>query len=396
MTKLLEQALPPAVGAILSRLEGAGFEAYAVGGCVRSVLMGRAVNDWDLCSAASPQQLMELFHDCRCIPTGLEHGTVTLLWERAAYEITMFRTESDYDGRRPGTVRPARTIEEDLRRRDFTVNAMAYSPFHGLLDPYGGQADLEQGMLRAVGAAEERFREDYLRILRGLRFAAVCGFSVEEDTAKAMFACAEGMKLLSGERVWQELKKLLDGDWVGAVLGEFSPLLRHLGKEWSHFSLTKEQGQRLDALPKIPACRLAFLLEGLGEKKAAALEELRCTRELKGQVACFWERATALENGDRLELWLSRFPKPWRKDGAVSALWLGEREELLPQILSILDGQTPLDIGDLAIGGRELLALGIRGKELGETLRRLLEAVWAGEVSNEDSALLDSAMRLRR
>ncbi len=396
----------PAVGEILQRLEGAGFEAYAVGGCVRDLLLGRAVNDWDLCSAASPEEVAALFHDCRCIPTGLEHGTVTLLYEGVPYEITMFRLEEDYDGRRPGTVRPARTIQEDLRRRDFTINAMAYSPGRGLIDLYGGQEDLKRGLLRAVGEPMERFREDYLRILRGLRFASQLGLSIEEETAAAMLDCAGGLRLLSGERVWQELKKLLPGPHAGEVLRRFSPILSHLSPCWRGFDFPPERGERLDRLPAKLPLRLAFLLEGLGEGRTAALEELRCTSLLKKQVGLLWEQTCLLltQEGQALEClphqewshpqewwhpqeWLRKFPKDFRAEGAEAALWLCGKEELLPQVLSVLDGQ-PLDLSDLAISGKELLELGLRGKEVGAALERLLRLVWSGDCGNEREELL--------
>ncbi len=392
----------PAVGEILRRLEEAGFEAYAVGGCVRDVLLGRAVNDWDLCSAASPQEVAALFQDCRCIPTGLEHGTVTLLYGGVPYEITMFRLEEDYDGRRPGTVRPARTIQEDLRRRDFTINAMAYSPGRGLIDLYGGQEDLKRGLLRAVGEPVERFREDYLRILRGLRFASQLGLSIEEETAAAMLDCAEGLRLLSGERVWQELKKLLPGPYAGEVLSRFSPILGHLSELWAGFDLSPERAERLDRLPAKLPLRLAFLLEGLGEGRTAALEELRCTSLLKKQV-CLLLTQKCLPHQEgaqpqewwQPQEWLRKFPKDFRREGAEAALWLCGKEELLPQMLSVLDGQ-PLDLSDLAISGKELLELGLRGRDVGAALERLLRLVRSGDCGNEREELLSCLLQILR
>ncbi len=387
MSKGLEKAIPKAVCEILERLEAAAYSAYAVGGCVRDVLMGREVNDWDLCSAASPEQVMEVFSDCRCIPTGLEHGTVTIIYEGTPYELTMFRRELDYDGRRPATVLPASTIEEDILRRDFTVNAMAYSPKRGLVDICHSQEDLQLGLLRAVGAAEERFREDYLRILRGLRFAACCGFSIEENTGAAMFRCASGLSKLSAERIWQELHKLLHGDDAGTVLEKFYPVLRSISKNWESFTFNEKDSESFRILPKITACRLAFLLDRLDDKKQAALDELRCTTELKAQVKLLWEQRIFLATSALPQEWLSRFPEKWRKEGCEAALHLSGKEKLLPEFMGILEGQSPLSAADLAIGGKDLLALGFKGKEVGESLNQLLRAVWLGEVKNDREEL---------
>lgn len=364
----LSAALPEAARQIITRLEGAGFEAYAVGGCVRNVLLGREVHDWDLCSAASPQQVMELFADCRILPTGVEHGTVTLLWEGTPFELTMFRTESQYDGRKPHSVRPARTIEEDLKRRDFTVNAMAYSHLRGLVDCHGGQQDLSVGILRAVGEPEERFREDYLRILRALRFAACYSLKIDNETKTAMNACAEGLKLLSGERVWQELSRLLLGEGAGAVLAERGAVLRGLGKEWKDFHFSTADGQALDALPPDVGGRLAFLLAALPARDAV-LEGMKCPGAVKRQARLIGRQA------ERLAAMMGGISVPCA-------------------ICYLLSSGLPLDVSDLAVSGGDLLAAGVpAGKAVGQAQRRLLEAVWAGEAENEREQLLAFAER---
>lgn len=364
----LSAALPEAARQIIARLEAAGFQAYAVGGCVRNVLLGREVHDWDLCSAASPQQVMELFSDCKVLPTGVEHGTVTILWEAVPFEVTMFRTESDYDGRKPHTVRPARTLREDLKRRDFTVNAMAYSPTRGLMDCHGGQEDLSHGILRAVGQPEERFREDYLRILRALRFRACYSLKIEKNTKAAMDACAEGLKLLSGERVWQELSRLLLGEGAGQVLEEQGTVLRGLGEKWKDFCFSAADGQALNRLPPDVCGRLALLLAQL-PRRDAVLEDMKCPSAVKRRVSLIWRQA---------ERWMAA------GSGAHSTAQLPQA------ILHLLTSGMPLDVSDLAISGGELLAAGVpAGTAVGETLRRLLEAVWVGSVENEREALLN-------
>lgn len=388
MEKMLFDVMPEAVKRLLDRLETAGFEAYAVGGCVRDVLMGRTVHDWDLCSAASPQEVMELFADCKVLPTGIEHGTVTLLFEGVPYELTMFRAEEDYDGRKPNIVRPVRTIGEDLCRRDFTVNAMAYSPKHGLIDLYGSRKDLLLGKIRAVGKAEERFREDCLRILRGLRFSACYGLSIEEETADAMRKCAEGLSILSGERVWQELSRLLLGQNAGQVLVEFTDILQKLSASWECFNFSIDDGQKLNSFPESLSGRLAFLLWQLGEKREAALGELRCTSELKRRVQLIWKQSLSICDGQLPQKWLSEFPAETRAEDAENALILAGEAYKIGQMKAIMDSKIPMEIRELALNGGDLAKLGVApGPKMGEILKNLLEAVWRGEVENEKTAL---------
>ena len=198
--------LPEAVRKILKKLAQAGFEGYAVGGCVRDSLLGREPHDWDVTTAARPEEVKKVFADGRIIDTGLKHGTVTLLTDSGPVEITTFRTEGIYsDSRHPDRVSFVADVHEDLSRRDFTVNAMAYSPDRGLRDDFGGQEDLRAGVLRCVGDPDRRFREDALRILRAARFAARYGFRIEEATAAAMLRNRELMLRLSPERVFAEL-----------------------------------------------------------------------------------------------------------------------------------------------------------------------------------------------
>ncbi len=378
MEKKLFSAMPQEVKEILRRFDEAAYEAYAVGGCVRDVLLGRTVNDWDLCSNARPEQVAELFSPCSVLPTGIEHGTVTLLYKGTAYEITMFRRESDYDGRKPHIVRPARTIEEDLARRDFTINAMAYSPKRGLVDLYGGREDLKKGLLRCVGTAEERFREDYLRILRGLRFSACYGLFIEQETARAMLHCRRGLRILSQERIWQELSRLLLGKWAGKVLLQFEPVLQGL---WEGFSLSMIDGQKLDAMPPELCGRLALLLR----HETEILESLRCPREEKERVRLLWQQAKSEKRGCA---WLADFPPRYRRDDMSSALYLAGREGEIPSYEGLLDSGIPLDAAQLAVGGRDFLDMGLKGPEIGQTLKECLEAVWEKKVDNRREMLL--------
>ena len=192
--------IPKAVSIILHTLNEAGHEAYAVGGCVRDAMLGRTPEDWDITTSAQPQQVKELFR--RTVDTGIQHGTVTVLIQDGGYEVTTYRIDGSYeDGRHPTQVAFTSLLSEDLRRRDFTINAMAYHPEEGLIDLYGGQQDLENRIIRAVGVPEERFQEDALRIMRAIRFAAQLNFDIEPDTFQAIRKFAERLELISRERI---------------------------------------------------------------------------------------------------------------------------------------------------------------------------------------------------
>ena len=215
----MKLTLDPGAAALLDTLHAAGYAAYAVGGCVRDSLLGRTAHDWDLCTSALPQQVMELFGAEQCIPTGLQHGTVTIKYGGQLYETTTFRTEGSYtDGRHPDAVQFVPDVREDLARRDFTINAMAYNEAEGLVDPFGGQKDLQNGLLRAVGEPQQRFTEDALRILRLYRFAARFGFALDAATARAARQLAPHLDCISAERIQEELAKLLIAPQPGAYL----------------------------------------------------------------------------------------------------------------------------------------------------------------------------------
>ena len=215
----MKLTLDPGAATLLDALHAAGYAAYAVGGCVRDSLLGRTAHDWDLCTSALPQQVMELFGAEQCIPTGLQHGTVTIKYGGQLYETTTFRTEGSYtEGRHPDAVQFVPDVREDLARRDFTINAMAYNEAEGLVDPFGGQKDLQNGLLRAVGEPQQRFTEDALRILRLYRFAARFGFALDAATARAARQLAPHLDCISAERIQEELAKLLTAPQPGAYL----------------------------------------------------------------------------------------------------------------------------------------------------------------------------------
>ena len=283
----MKLTLDPGAAALLDALHAAGYAAYAVGGCVRDSLLGRTAHDWDLCTSALPQQVMELFGAEQCIPTGLQHGTVTIKYGGQLYETTTFRTEGSYtDGRHPDEVQFVPDVREDLARRDFTINAMAYNAAEGLVDPFGGQADLQNGLLRAVGEPQQRFTEDALRILRLYRFAARFGFALDAATARAARQLAPHLDCISAERIQEELAKLLAAPQPGAylepavlavVLPELTPAALEAAKPV------------VDACPageeNLPV-RWAALLGALGEADTRrVLKRLRCSN------ACIEETA---------------------------------------------------------------------------------------------------------
>ena len=218
--------LDAGAAALLARLHGAGYAAYAVGGCVRDSLLGRTPQDWDLCTSARPEQVLALFGEGQCIPTGLQHGTVTIKYGGQLYETTTFRTEGAYtDGRHPDEVHFVPDVRQDLARRDFTINAMAYNDAEGLIDPFGGQQDLQQGILRAVGDPATRFEEDALRILRALRFSARLGFALDEATAAAALQARDTLQSVSAERIYTEIDGLLGAPNAGPTLAKYGEIL---------------------------------------------------------------------------------------------------------------------------------------------------------------------------
>ena len=292
--------LDPGAAVLLDALHAAGYRAYAVGGCVRDSLMGLVPHDWDLCTSALPQQVVELFGAERCIPTGLQHGTVTVKQNGGLYEITTFRTDGAYtDGRHPDEVHFVPDVREDLARRDFTINAMACNEREGLIDPFGGQSDLHNGIVRAVGVPRKRFEEDALRILRLYRFAARFGFVIDPATAQAAQALCEHLDCVSSERIEEELSKLLAAPKPGAYLNEdvMAVILPELTPE-----------ALAQAKPVVDACpadsglpvRLAALLVSLGETGTRkALKRLRCSNALIDETAVLVREE---ERGVRQEL----------------------------------------------------------------------------------------------
>lgn len=398
--------LDPGAAALLTRLHAAGHAAYAVGGCVRDSLLGQTPHDWDLCTSATPEQVLELFGKAHCIPTGLQHGTVTVKYGGELYEITTFRTEGAYsDGRHPDHVAFVPDVKEDLARRDFTINAMAYNAEEGLIDPFGGQSDLAAGIVRAVGEPQRRFEEDALRILRLYRFAARFGFAIDPATGQAARALCRHLDCVSEERIAEELSRLLAAPAPGAYLE--AEVLAVIFPELDAAELP-ESRRILDALEPgmehVPV-RLAALLCPLGEAGArAALRRLKCSNALTGTVATLVREAAAGMPGAALTLTAKRFLS--RYDLAtitnLTALCSARHPEqaeafaaLQQEAARLVETNACCRINQLAVNGRDLMDAGVRpGPGLRRVLDTLLEQVLTGQLPNEKAALLDAAAQV--
>ena len=437
----MKLTLDPGAAALLDALHAAGYAAYAVGGCVRDSLLGRTAHDWDLCTSALPQQVMELFGTEQCIPTGLQHGTVTIKYGGQLYETTTFRTEGSYtDGRHPDAVQFVPDVREDLARRDFTINAMAYNAAEGLVDPFGGQKDLQNGLLRAVGEPQQRFTEDALRILRLYRFAARFGFALDAATARAARQLAPHLDCISAERIQEELAKLLAAPQPGvylepAVLAVVLPELTPAALE--------------AAKPVVDACpageenlpvRWAALLGALGEADTRrVLKRLRCSnacieetaalvRETAGESVCRsfseerplgWDPAAAGSRaGDGMARFVSEekaFAHPGdihirqllgryglRTVERLCALCAALHPQNAPACALAAQRARQLDadgvccrVSQLAVNGRDLMAAGIpAGPALRRVLEALLDGVIRAEYPNEKPALLAAAQKI--
>ena len=433
--------LDAGAAALLARLQQAGYAAYAVGGCVRDSLLGRTPQDWDLCTSARPEQVLALFGEGQCIPTGLQHGTVTIKYGGQLYETTTFRTEGAYtDGRHPDEVHFVPDVRQDLARRDFTINAMAYNDAEGLIDPFGGQQDLQQGILRAVGDPATRFEEDALRILRLYRFAARFGFAIDPPTGQAARELCAHLDCVSVERIEEELSKLLAAPAPAAYLDE--KILKVIIPELSAPALQA-------AKPVVDACpagiedlpvRWAALLMSLGEDGTRkALKRLRCSNTCIEQTAVLvrevhpgafssdtiWgipspallpaaagshppdgpQRNSRTGLGQdaapdtviRIRKLLGRYDLHTVQ--RLAALGAAMEPERAADFAAQAELAAQLDadgvccrVSQLAVNGRDLMAAGIpAGPGLRKALEALLDAVVRGQLPNERQRLLDAA-----
>ena len=431
--------LPEKVGRIIGTLQEHGYEAYAVGGCIRDSILGREPEDWDITTSAMPEETKALFD--KTFDTGIQHGTITVLLEKEGFEVTTYRIDGKYeDSRHPKEVTFTRNLREDLLRRDFTINAMAYNETDGLVDIFGGLEDLEAGMIRCVGTAKERFKEDALRILRGVRFAAQLGFDIEEDTRQGMKELAWTLQNISAERIQVELVKMITSKrpemlreayelgMTRIVLPEFDQLMT-TGQETPHHMYSVGE-HTLHAMKNIRAdkiLRLAMLLHDMGKPalktvdeagvahfKKHALESERIAenvlrrlkfdndtiRKVTRLVRCHDLRMPATAKSVRRamnQIGEELFPyymEVRRADVLAQSMYqreekienLDQIEELYRQIVE--DGDC-VSLKDLAVTGRDLIASGMKpGKKIGEKLEELLKLVIEDPKLNTKEELL--------
>jgi len=432
---------PEAVKHCLHALEQAGFRAYAVGGCVRDHLLGLTPHDYDICTDALPEETSRVFENCRLVRSGEKHGTIGVVMGDQVYEITTFRTEGGYqDHRHPDWVKFVSNVEEDLSRRDFTVNAMAIHPVTGLCDPFGGARDLENKILRAVGDPDARFTEDALRILRGVRFAVRFALTPEEKTLQAMFRHAPKLKNIARERVFEELCKLLplvDARQLKLyfpVLVQATPELQPMDGFLQHtphhkYDVLTHTALVVQGVPKELTLRWAALLHDVGKPQSftmdengrghfkghahvsariagEVLESLRAPTELKEEVDFLIRHHMTPLEPDRLLLKrrLSRYGEHRTRnllalqqaDFSGKGTGLPEEAEVFPRIRELLEQiltEKPcLSLKTLAVSGKDLMALGMQpGPRMGQTLNELLQLVVAEKLPNEKTVLLREA-----
>ena len=439
--------IPQEVSWILQKLNQAGFEAYVVGGCVRDSLLGREPHDWDITTNAEPLQVKQIFK--RTIDTGLQHGTVTVMNRGTGYEITTYRIDGDYsDHRRPGSVSFTGDLEEDLRRRDFTINAMAYHPDEGLKDFFDGEKDLKEGVIRAVGDPDERFNEDALRIMRAVRFAAQLGFTIEENTRAAVKAHVRELSLVSVERIETELTKLICSPHpeeieelyqlgiTAVILPEFNRMMETPQNTPYHF--TDVGHHTIIVMQNVSPTRImryAALLHDIAKPECRFTDENGVdhfyNHPEKGEpLAEEIMRRLKLDNHTieevkRLVLWhdfgikddmtparfrrgmnrmgIEHFPEflelrladmagqsDYRKEEKLAAA------ELIQKLYQEqMESSSALTLKDLAVKGRDLMDAGIQaGPEMGNILKELMDMVLEDPALNEKNVLLEAAKKL--
>lgn len=373
------------VSFILDTFRENGYLAYVVGGCVRDALLNKIPTDWDICTNALPNETKDIFKGHKIIETGIKHGTVTLLLESVPYEITTFRTEGKYlDNRHPQSVNFVKTIDEDLKRRDFTVNAMAYNKTNGLIDLYGGQNDLKEKIIRCVGNPEERFLEDALRIIRAIRFSANLGFTIEEETKKAIFSLKSIFLNIATERVNTEFSKILLSD-SQVVYAEYKEVFELFLNGAS--TLDEAFGNNLIKLPKDLETRLSYLLLKL-KSDTHILENLRYpSKTVKAVSEVIKNFDAECESIKDLRLLISQSSH----ETALKILTIKSGEEYALDMLSKIKGM-PCKISDLDICGDDLIKLGIdNGFLIGKILKDLLYLVIDEKCENTKDNLIEKA-----
>lgn len=426
---------------LISVIEQQGYKAYAVGGCVRDYLLGRDCDDVDIATSATPFDIEQILTD-NCISfieTGLKHGTVTALLDGESFEITTYRTDGSYlDSRHPENVSFVTNLREDLSRRDFTINALAYNDSRGIVDAFGGQQDIKDRLIRAVGDPDTRFKEDALRIMRAIRFSSVLSFEIESKTKKALFNNKELLKNVSVERLFAELSKLLLGDNVFNTLVEYRDIIAVIIPEleaifnvpqntnWHIYDVWEHTCKSVECAPKDLSLRLTMLLHDIGKAytkttDALGFDHFRGHQQISAYYAEgvlkrfkvsneIFNRVMSLvpihdmhigTDEKKIKRWLSKVGEAQLRDlvEVKRADKLAQNPKMTQPELEklniteslidiILSKGEPFSVKDLAVNGNDLIALGYKGKEIGECLNTILNAVIDGKVENDKSKLI--------
>lgn len=431
---------------IVKKLEENGYSAYLVGGSVRDELLSRAVNDFDIATNASPQAVMQVFADERVVGTGIKHGTVTIVIDHNPYEVTTFRTEGDYkDCRHPETVSFVTSLKEDLERRDFTINALAYNPKTGIIDYFGGIDDLNNKIIRAVGEPRKRFQEDALRILRAVRLSAQLGFEIEKNTLSAMKLCAKNLDFVSKERIFDELTKLICAKYAADAIYACKEIIFQIIPELSPIDGFKQQSLSHDydvfnhtlkaielAKKRTPTIMWTLLLHDIAKPLCFTVDEKgyghtkghpEVSSKISAEIADRLKFPTKLKNDvvnlvymhdadvSKTKYQVKRFLFEYGKEFAYNLLsvktadmlahsdygikkYKVEKVNLREYLSQILNNNECYDFSALKISGSDLLKLGFKGKSVGEAKSILLDKVMREELKNDEQELLIFAKTL--
>ena len=438
--------MPSEVNYIISTLEKNGYEAYAVGGCIRDAVMGKEPKDWDVCTPALPEQTMQYFSGHHIIETGLKHGTLTLVISGKPFEITTYRVDGEYsDNRRPDEVKFVNCLKDDLSRRDFTINAMAYNPALGLADFFDGMSDIQRRVIRCVGDADKRFQEDSLRIMRALRFASVLDFEIEAETSAAIDRNKKLLANIAVQRVAGEINMLVTGQNAEAVLRDFVPVMEEIIPEISAM-VGFEQNNRfhnldvwnhtiksMSSAPPDTTLRLAMMLHDVAKPRCYTevdsigrfyghpqtgsdmakeiLSRLKYdsdTIETVTQLILHHD-ADIKPQSKSVKKWLNRIgEKRFRQLMEVKRAdatakpekprqeKISELENILPVLDEVIEQGQCFSLSDLAVNGGDLINIGIpEGVEIGKALNKLLEMVIDESVKNDKEALLKAARAIK-
>ena len=443
--KKISYTFPKQLDTILEKLEKNGFEAYVVGGAVRDIVLGKKPEDFDVTTSATPEEVIKVFGERRCHPTGMAHGTVTVVEEDMPFEVTTFRIDGEYsDSRHPEQVLFTRNLHEDVKRRDFTINAMAMTRDAEIVDFCGGLSDLETGVIRAVGEPKKRFEEDALRILRALRFAAQLGFTIENETAEEVLRQKESLLRLSAERIWQEVRKLFCGEYATTILREYFEVFavivpeikpmkgceqhnpHHIYDVWEH-SLVAMQNVPADTVLRTtmlfhdigkPAC---FVLDekGIGhfnghqslgaDMTDAILRRWKVDTDTRKSVVYLIKiHDMTIEPREKIvRRRLAQMGEPMLRNliavkradmkghSQLSAYRFAEIDAFEAMLDKTLQDQVCYSFDRLKVNGKDLISIGIPpGPTLGKVKKQLLDEVIEDRTENEKTALLLRAQEI--